>query len=217
MGNPSHTRRGGRAESVAWGVNMDSNLGRTAILYRYFDANGGLLYIGMTERWTDRAAQHESKPWVKLAASVTMEQFPDRATLAEAERAAITSEKPTFNVMHNNGYRSGRRASARKIRLGNIVVSTRDQSINGQETCESFAWQLQNSVRLMHVYSNETPFRFRKYRSSQLLGMACAKKISAITGLPFQEICRAVGLDVVFRRTHADVLNALYGDSTLAR
>lgn len=71
------------------------------VLYRFFDAAGLLLYIGMTVSLPQRMAQHGvEKPWWAEVASVTVEHFPDRASVHQAEKAAIVVERPRYNVVH---------------------------------------------------------------------------------------------------------------------
>ena len=83
---------------------MAENQGTPHALYRFFDATGALLYVGITlnpgARWTTHSKE---KPWWAEVASVTVEQFPDRESVLAAERAAIINEGPTYNVVHNQG------------------------------------------------------------------------------------------------------------------
>lgn len=70
-------------------------------LYRYFDDAGALLYIGISKNILNRLPQHSDKPWIALAASVTVEHFQTRDGALDAERRAIQRELPRFNVLHN--------------------------------------------------------------------------------------------------------------------
>lgn len=71
-------------------------------LYRFYDATGVLLYVGITAdpgaRWRKHA--HE-KPWWQEVVKVTLEQLPDRGSVVRAEEAAIKTEHPRYNVVHN--------------------------------------------------------------------------------------------------------------------
>jgi predicted GIY-YIG superfamily endonuclease len=71
-------------------------------LYRFFAADGTLLYIGLTAnpgtRWKSHAAE---KPWWLNVVKVTVEHFPTRSAVIEAERNAIQGERPLHNVTHN--------------------------------------------------------------------------------------------------------------------
>mgnify|MGYP003647139781 CR=1 FL=1 len=71
-------------------------------LYRHFDHEGALLYVGISLSWPARTKQHaHGSRWFDLVAKVEIERFPTRAAALEAERQAIKSEKPKFNIVHN--------------------------------------------------------------------------------------------------------------------
>jgi hypothetical protein len=73
-------------------------------LYRFFAADGSLLYVGITGNTTQRWAAHASeKPWWPEVARKTVEWFDDRATAEANERIAIGIEMPRYNVRHAGG------------------------------------------------------------------------------------------------------------------
>jgi len=67
-------------------------------LYRMFDANGQLLYVGITGKLLNRLDQHAEKRWFPLVASITLEWFPKERDAREAERRAIAIEHPVYNI-----------------------------------------------------------------------------------------------------------------------
>jgi hypothetical protein len=72
----------------------------TTDLYRYFDAEGRLLYVGISFSAIARAAQHrKSKGWWRDVANMTIEHLPTRAAALDAERNAIIGEKPAHNIV----------------------------------------------------------------------------------------------------------------------
>lgn len=76
----------------------------TPAVYRVFDADGALLYIGSSRNPLFRLAEHgrDSRVgWFPLAARVDIVHYDtiDAALLAEA--AAIAAEVPRFNCEHN--------------------------------------------------------------------------------------------------------------------
>lgn len=74
--------------------------GKTA-LYRVFDAEGALLYVGISHDPEKRWAEHAKlKDWWQLVAEKTTCWFETRSTAARAEEEAIRAEKPRFNVLH---------------------------------------------------------------------------------------------------------------------
>lgn len=73
-------------------------------LYRHFDDAGALLYVGISLSWPARTRAHaQGSRWFEQVAKVEIEHFPTRALALEAERKAIQSESPKFNVVHNRG------------------------------------------------------------------------------------------------------------------
>lgn len=73
---------------------------RTA-LYRIYDETDALLYIGISKDALRRLAEHlERQPWSGVIARVQVEYLPDRAAAVDAERHAIRTEVPRFNVVH---------------------------------------------------------------------------------------------------------------------
>lgn len=79
--------------------------GRTTedhLLYRFFDAEGVLLYVGITSDLSMRFSTHSvERWWWGRWAYSTVVRYHSRAALEAAERKAIKSEKPLHNVVHN--------------------------------------------------------------------------------------------------------------------
>lgn len=74
---------------------------RTA-LYRLYDANDVLLYIGITWSPNWRMKGHLlDKEWMHLVARRTVEWYPDRPSALAAEAAATAAEKP----LHDSSWR----------------------------------------------------------------------------------------------------------------
>lgn len=71
-------------------------------LYRFYSATGELLYVGITLNPSARWKRHRrDKPWWSEVARITLETHPDRPAVLAAERAAIETEHPQHNVVHN--------------------------------------------------------------------------------------------------------------------
>lgn len=68
------------------------------ILYRFYDARGALLYVGVTgrlaERWT---AHRRTAPWWGQIAELVTEKYSSMESALSAERSAIRSELPRYN------------------------------------------------------------------------------------------------------------------------
>ena len=69
------------------------------VLYRFFDEEGALLYVGITRSISTRFKAHARKqPWWPEVADCRIAFFPDRAALSRAEKLAIQRERPRYNV-----------------------------------------------------------------------------------------------------------------------
>ena len=68
-------------------------------LYRHFDADNNLLYIGISKSAFARFTQHASTAeWADDIVTMTIERFDSRERLRAAEVAAIEKEKPKYNA-----------------------------------------------------------------------------------------------------------------------
>lgn len=71
-------------------------------LYRFFNADDELLYVGIAVRFEQRRLQHQSdKTWWPEVARWVLAEHPCRLDAALAERDAIIAELPRYNVMHH--------------------------------------------------------------------------------------------------------------------
>lgn len=69
------------------------------IVYRYFDADGAVIYIGCTNDQLGRMYQHSrSTPWWHEVRSQQVERYPSRDEGLAAEALAIRTEYPLYNV-----------------------------------------------------------------------------------------------------------------------
>ena len=74
---------------------------RTAV-YRLYDANDVLLYIGSTEKPHQRFLHHRAQTtWWDKVVRQDLEWYDDREAAEVAERKAIASEDPVHNVQHS--------------------------------------------------------------------------------------------------------------------
>lgn len=68
-------------------------------LYRHFDSDDNLLYIGVSTSILRRLSNHKSNAyWYDQIAKITIENFDTKKEMYEAEKKAIVAEKPRFNV-----------------------------------------------------------------------------------------------------------------------
>jgi predicted GIY-YIG superfamily endonuclease len=71
---------------------------RATALYRWFDADDALLYVGITRALRARTKEHqESQPWWRAVRRAEVEWFPTREEARYAEIRAIRFEEPLHN------------------------------------------------------------------------------------------------------------------------
>ena len=71
-----------------------------ASLYRHFDRDGRLLYIGISLNAIARLAEHrDTSHWFSQIARVEIEPYPTRKAALAAELEAIRTENPLYNIV----------------------------------------------------------------------------------------------------------------------
>jgi predicted GIY-YIG superfamily endonuclease len=80
-------------------------------VYRYYDHNDLLLYVGITRRGIARNVEHnDSKAWWQYVTRQEVEHFPTRRAAIQAEKRLIQTYRPPFNTQHNPTHREDRAA-----------------------------------------------------------------------------------------------------------
>ena len=75
------------------------NKNKKTALYRMFDCDGQLLYVGISQNWFNRLNTHfSSKPWVDEITNITIAWYASTPAAALAERTAIRWENPVYNI-----------------------------------------------------------------------------------------------------------------------
>ncbi len=76
-----------------------SQIAGSAYLYRHFDSEGNLLYVGISLSAINRLSQHRANSdWFASIKRVEIEKFPTRGEALMAERIAVISEAPLYNI-----------------------------------------------------------------------------------------------------------------------
>jgi predicted GIY-YIG superfamily endonuclease len=73
------------------------------VLYRIFNSEGALLYVGATTNPGARFNDHSKiQPWWDEAAEIKLQRLASHEELALAEVEAIKAEKPKYNVTNSD-------------------------------------------------------------------------------------------------------------------
>lgn len=71
-------------------------------LYRHFDKDGSLLYVGVSLNAIERTIGHRDNSfWFKDIARIEIEWHPSRKTAYRHEKHAIETECPKYNIRDN--------------------------------------------------------------------------------------------------------------------
>lgn len=116
---------------------MDGRQTRRTALYRHFDRDGALLYVGISLNSIQRTMQHrQGARWFEQIARIAIEWLPTREAAEAAERAAIKAERPKFNVVHAAGVANPAEATESGWRDAYAVTHTRSGWRDGWYTKE---------------------------------------------------------------------------------
>lgn len=73
------------------------------VVYWFYDKDGRLLYVGVTNSFQERIMQHKQKsPWFASVYRQKTRLFPNRAVALAAEKRAIVNDKPMHNIVHSS-------------------------------------------------------------------------------------------------------------------
>jgi len=90
-------------------------------LYRHYDKDDNLLYVGISLSAYTRLSQHKSNSeWAATAVKMTTEPFNSRVDALEAEKKAIINEKPLFNVVHNHNKTKDQEPDYVRVYMDNV-------------------------------------------------------------------------------------------------
>lgn len=82
-------------------MDTEHHTGQTSV-YRYYDRNNLLLYVGITSRGIARNFEHNAtKAWWQFVDQQRVDHYSTRDAARAAERQLIRQYRPPFNVQHN--------------------------------------------------------------------------------------------------------------------
>lgn len=71
-------------------------------LYRHFDVDGNLLYVGISYSAFQRSKDHlRHSHWSEEIRTITIEKFDTREDALNAERISIDTHAPKYNIVNN--------------------------------------------------------------------------------------------------------------------
>lgn len=71
---------------------------RRTCVYRFYDINDDLMYVGISLNLEGRLSKHRRREWWPEVDRMEVEWFDGREAAKAAERSAIYHENPTYNI-----------------------------------------------------------------------------------------------------------------------
>ena len=106
--------------------------GKLHQLYRHFNSDEELLYVGVSLSALARLCQHKAKSeWYSQITRIEIENWPTRNAAEEAEKILIAHFKPAHNITHNRvpesePKNSQERYNRKRTRLCEFAVTEED-------------------------------------------------------------------------------------------
>lgn len=114
------------------------------VLYRYFDSDNRLLYVGITKNQSRRFSQHNHKAqWIDLIHTATFQHFKTREEAFFAEAQAIKNEKPLYNIAGNEKAIVGNYSFVSNDHFLRMFCNSADQQ---DELHEEFCCEIQRGI-----------------------------------------------------------------------
>lgn len=106
---------------------------RSTAIYRLFDSEGRLLYVGISDRPEVRWAEHAlDKNWWHLVARKSTDWLPTRSAALAAEAEATKNERPVFNAI--------------RMADGSIVKAVYDDSVAREKIARTLLREIREQV-----------------------------------------------------------------------
>lgn len=133
-------------------------------LYRHFDKDDKLLYVGVSRSADFRLVQHQRESsWGPRIVRMTVEEFDSRVEAVKAERIAITSENPIYNQSRPNSRHGTANIS---VHLPSMVrVQLKELAAREQTTIADLVGEGLNLVFAKRGLPDVVPIRDRKIRA----------------------------------------------------
>ena len=96
-------------------------------LYRHFDSEDRLLYVGISLSAINRLSQHKANSaWFAAIKRVEVQRFSTKNEAANAERMAIAKEGPLYNIQFSALHRRrGKEPGLAPVALGDLSLLQR--------------------------------------------------------------------------------------------
>lgn len=153
-------------------------------VYRFFDADGALLYVGVTMSVLSRMMAHRRLPWYREIATIKVEHHDTKELAFAAERAAIAAENPRYNLYETGEYEYYSPNTTRKRNLDadalrrQALKADYERSRASREAAEAQAAE-EKKNRLIQVADIDRRRMEKAARMKAADGNSCSTKTAA--------------------------------------
>jgi excinuclease UvrABC nuclease subunit len=127
----------------------------TTQLYRHFDKNNNLLYVGISLSTFNRLSQHrDHSKWFFNITNVAIEHFATREEALAAERKAIKSENPKFNIAMRKTMAEIEREQKEQHRLTQLALEEKFK-LTQRYVQHQIAYKLDDVRNILNITSSE--------------------------------------------------------------
>lgn len=142
-------------------------------LYRHFNAENELLYVGISLNAINRLGQHkDNSHWFDLICRVDIQNFNTKEEALDAETLAILNEKPKHNIRKKIDFKKEKYLNQKHASL--IAKATRDDLTS-------------NIIQFNLIYNYHEAARLLQISSSAVKKLIQQKKLGSITLPPIRE------------------------------
>jgi hypothetical protein len=110
-------------------------------VYRYFDLEGRIIYVGVTSRGPQRQAQHAvTAEWWPHVSAQDVEHLSTREAALKREKWLIERHRPPFNRQHNPAHEKLKATYLRQLQRAVIGACGFDGAVDCDEGDDCIAW-----------------------------------------------------------------------------
>lgn len=148
-------------------------------LYRHFNSNNELLYVGISLSAFNRLSQHkESSKWFEEISNVTIQSFDNREDALKSERIAVQEENPKYNVRLRKTTTQLRREERSKL-LKHLTNAEVEEYIDRPTLQKNEL--INRFVRLELVYTVDEVRNFLRMRAAEVDHYIASGLLSSFT------------------------------------
>jgi hypothetical protein len=142
----------------------------TCELYRHFDKDGKLLYVGISLNTLKRIRDHKSQStWFDSVVRIEIERYPSREEALIAEERAIVEEKPLLNLRYAKRWGAASRGPEKQKIYEEGLAEAKAKGIRVSKRSASVRWQIEMAEKgVQYPYGIGEQFKWEREQERKL-------------------------------------------------